>query len=79
MFIILSRAQAAHLNPSHFDDVVEERKLSGICGWTLCDVKLDLALPTATQSGKKKRTEQQYSIRGNKVLDVRLRNVSDHF
>jgi len=68
--------QAFHLNPGHFEDVIEERKLSGICGWVLCDASAEVgSTATGTQVSKKKGSIPQYSIRGNRVLDVRQRRV----
>jgi len=46
------------ISPHHLDDVAEERKLVGICGWVLCDKPL-VNLP-----------KQQYAIRGKRIFDI---------
>ena len=48
------------ISKQHMEDVIEERKLSQLCGWVLCDNKIDL----------EKVPKQTYSIRGHKVLDI---------
>ncbi len=55
--------QAAFIAPHHMDDVIDERQISGLCGWVLCDEKLG-AIP-----------KQQYKIQNNKVLDITERKV----
>lgn len=58
--------QALYIGPPHLEDVVEERRLAGLCGWTLCSKSLD------PEVSKKK---QRYVIRGRKVLDITDRKV----
>jgi len=45
------------------EDIIDERQISGICGWVLCDEKLG-AVP-----------KQQYRIQNNRVLDITERKV----
>ncbi|CAG7819672.1 unnamed protein product [Allacma fusca] len=49
---------ARFISLTHWEDIVEERKLSRICGWVLCDNKLE-TIP-----------KQQFRIRNNTVLDI---------
>jgi len=57
---------AIDISPPHFEDVVEERRLTGICGWTLCPNTLDPVM-----RGKK----QKYAIRARRVLDISHRKA----
>lgn len=52
--------QLVHINQSHYDDIVEERSVAKICGYSLCDTAL-IEIP-----------KQQYIIaaKQNKVFDI---------
>lgn len=58
--IFLSVFQLIHLNQSHYDDIVEERSITKLCGYPLCDISLS-DIP-----------KQQYIISKtqNKVYDI---------
>lgn len=49
-----------HINQSHYDDIVEERAITKLCGYPLCDVQLE------------EMPKQQYkiSLTTNKVFDI---------
>ncbi|ODM95242.1 putative RNA polymerase II subunit B1 CTD phosphatase RPAP2 [Orchesella cincta] len=51
---------ALKISKQHMEDVVEERKISQICGWVLCDNPIDL----------RNAPKQTYSIRGRNVYDI---------
>lgn len=60
IFIIFLSFQLIHINPAHYEDIVEERSITKICGYPLCD------LPITTIP------KQQYIISRaqNKVYDI---------
>ncbi|CAL8118386.1 unnamed protein product [Orchesella dallaii] len=51
---------ALKISKQHMEDVVEERKISQICGWVLCDKPIDF----------NKIPKQTYRIRGHSVYDI---------
>lgn len=55
--------QLAHINQSHYDDIIEERAIMKLCGYPLCDAEL-FDVPT-----------KQYHISAtqNKVFDITQR------
>lgn len=57
------RKQLAHINQSHFDDIVEERAIMKLCGYPLCDIELE-DVPTK---------QYQISAKQNKVFDITVR------
>jgi hypothetical protein len=56
---------ALNISKHHMEDVIEERKLAQLCGWVLCDNKID----------PQSQPKQTYSIRGHKVLDITERKA----
>jgi len=56
---------AINISKQHMEDVIEERKLVKLCGWVLCDNKID------PQSVPK----QKYTIKGHKVFDLTERKA----
>lgn len=48
------------------EDAIEERKISKLCGWVLCNNPIDLTVIP----------KQTYRIRGHKVYDITERKVS---
>lgn len=55
--------QLAHINQSHFDDIIEERAIMKLCGYPLCDMEL-VDVPNK---------QYQISVTLNKVYDITQR------